>query len=220
MELRAGDRIDRYTLIRPLGKGGQGSVWQVVDPLDEGSLRALKLVQLADTGQASFVRARREAKILAHLTHPSLCACHGLFEDLDRGLVGVVLDLVHGRPLDDVMRETQICVWRDCIRAVFRWASDGPWAFGVLPSHGAAISRIALGSASMAAATRFWGMGCGGECVSGAAPGYRESLCGQADAISFASEFTRALLIRTSTRQWLKSVASLLSRCEVSGGLN
>lgn len=100
MELRAGDRIDRYTLLRPLGKGGQGSVWQVVDPLDEGSLRALKIVQLADAGQAAFVRARREAKILAHLTHPSLCACYGLFEDLDRGLVGVVLDLVQGRSLE------------------------------------------------------------------------------------------------------------------------
>lgn len=108
MELRAGDRIDRYTLVRPLGKGGQGSVWQVVDPLDEGSLRALKIVQLADAGQAAFVRARREAKILAHLTHPSLCACYGLFEDLDRGLVGVVLDLVQGRPLDDLVHEGQV----------------------------------------------------------------------------------------------------------------
>lgn len=107
VELRAGDRIDRYTLVRPLGKGGQGSVWQVVDPLDQGSLRALKLVQLADAGQAAFVRARREAKILAHLTHPSLCACHGFFEDLDRGLVGVVLDLVQGRPLDEVVKEGQ-----------------------------------------------------------------------------------------------------------------
>ncbi|MBK9264908.1 MAG: serine/threonine protein kinase [Polyangiaceae bacterium] len=108
MELRAGDRIDRYTLVRPLGKGGQGSVWQVVDPLDEGSLRALKIVQLADAGQAAFVRARREAKILAHLTHPSLCACYGLFEDLDRGLVGVVLDLVQGRPLDDLVHEGRL----------------------------------------------------------------------------------------------------------------
>ena len=108
MELRASDRIDRYTLLRPLGKGGQGSVWQVVDPLDDGSLRALKIVQLADAGQAAFVRARREAKILAHLTHPSLCACHGLFEDLDRGLVGVVLDLVQGRPLDEVANEGRL----------------------------------------------------------------------------------------------------------------
>jgi eukaryotic-like serine/threonine-protein kinase len=70
--------------------------------------RALKIVQLADAGQAAFVRARREAKILAHLTHPSLCACYGLFEDLDRGLVGVVIDLVKGRPLDELAHERQV----------------------------------------------------------------------------------------------------------------
>ncbi|MDI1476355.1 serine/threonine protein kinase [Polyangium sp. y55x31] len=108
MELRPGDRIDRYTLIRPLGEGGQGAVWQVVDPLDRGATRALKLVRLAEAGQAAFARARREAKILAALAHPGLCACHALFEDLDKGLVGVVLDLVQGAPLDEAMQDRRM----------------------------------------------------------------------------------------------------------------
>ncbi len=105
MEFRPGDRIDRYTLVRPLGEGGQGAVWQVVDPLDRGATRALKLVRLSEAGQAAFARARREAKILSTLAHPGLCACHALFEDLEKGLVGVVLDLVQGAPLDEAMQD-------------------------------------------------------------------------------------------------------------------
>ncbi|MDI3281919.1 serine/threonine protein kinase [Polyangium sp. 15x6] len=108
MDLRPGDRVDRYTLIRPLGEGGQGAVWQVVDPLDDGATRALKLVHLSEAGQAAFARARREAKILAALAHPGLCACHALFEDLDKGLVGVVLDLVHGSTLDAAMHDPRM----------------------------------------------------------------------------------------------------------------
>ncbi|MDI1428525.1 protein kinase domain-containing protein [Polyangium sorediatum] len=108
VDLRPGDRVDRYTLIRPLGEGGQGAVWQVVDPLDEGATRALKLVHLSEAGQAAFARARREAKILAALDHPGLCACHALFEDLDKGLVGVVLDLVQGSTLDAAMHDRRM----------------------------------------------------------------------------------------------------------------
>jgi serine/threonine-protein kinase len=44
-------------------------------------------------------RVRREARALAHLDHPSLVPCHGLFEDLRLGWLGVSLDLVDGPSL-------------------------------------------------------------------------------------------------------------------------
>jgi serine/threonine-protein kinase len=99
MTLRAGEQIDHYTLVKPLGEGGQGSVWKVIDPRGGGTVRALKLVQLDQAGRAAFDRARREAKILAAARHPGLVTCHGFFEDLDRGLVGLVMDLVGGGSL-------------------------------------------------------------------------------------------------------------------------
>ncbi|KYF65105.1 serine/threonine-protein kinase [Sorangium cellulosum] len=99
MQLRPGDRIDHYTLVRPLGEGGQGSVWKVIDPREGGVVRALKLVRLEVAGRQSFDRARREAKILASAKHPALVACHGFFEDLHAGLVGLVMDFVRGRSL-------------------------------------------------------------------------------------------------------------------------
>lgn len=98
MHLRAGDQINHYTLLEPLGAGGQGSVWKVLDPRGGGVERALKIVSLGDAKPSAFDRARREAKILTGASHPALVACHGLFEERD-GVVGLLMDLVPGRSL-------------------------------------------------------------------------------------------------------------------------
>lgn len=108
MRLRPSDRIDRFTLIELLGEGGQGSVWKASDPLHGNALRALKLVFLAPGDTTSFERARREAKILAHIRHPALVRCHGLFEDLQSSTVGIVLDFVEGVSLDKVLSDARL----------------------------------------------------------------------------------------------------------------
>ncbi|MEO7328079.1 MAG: serine/threonine-protein kinase, partial [Minicystis sp.] len=105
MRFHQGERVDHYTLLEPLGEGGQGSVWKVLDPRDGGVVRALKLVSLSETGPAAFERARREATILAAARHPSLVTCHGLFEDPRTGIVGLVMDLASGSSLADVALE-------------------------------------------------------------------------------------------------------------------
>lgn len=103
MPFRSGDRINHYTLLAPLGEGGQGSVWKVVDPRDGGILRALKLVSVGETGPASFERAVREARILASLDHPALVRCHSFFEEPRDHIVGLLMDLVVGRSLADII---------------------------------------------------------------------------------------------------------------------
>lgn len=100
--MRSGTRIDRYELVAPLGEGGQGAVWKATDVL-HGQPRAIKLIEVDDTRPAQLERARREARALAALTHPSLVRCHGLFEDLGKNVMGVVLDLVDGTTLSDAL---------------------------------------------------------------------------------------------------------------------
>jgi serine/threonine protein kinase len=97
VQFRAGDRVNHYTLIEPLGEGGQGSVWKVVDPRDGGVVRALKLVSLVGARPAVFERVVREARILASATHPALVTCHSFFEETREGVVGLLMDLVPGR---------------------------------------------------------------------------------------------------------------------------
>ena len=107
MHFAAGERIDRYVLTAPLGQGGQGSVWKATDAL-EGQPRAVKLVEISDARTSQMERARREARALAALSHPSLVRCHGLFEDLSRSTLGIVLDFVDGVTLTRALADQQL----------------------------------------------------------------------------------------------------------------
>lgn len=105
MELSPGARIDRYLLVEPLGEGGQGSVWKAVDALDASRTVALKLVPIAQAKPTHLERVRREARALATLEHPSLVRCHGLFEDFNAAVLGLVLELVDGKSLADALQD-------------------------------------------------------------------------------------------------------------------
>lgn len=96
MVLGAGDRVDRYVLDELLGEGGQGSVWRASDPLSPTEARAVKLIDTRRASDTELERARREARALARLDHPSLCRCHGLFEDVHHHVLGVAMDFADG----------------------------------------------------------------------------------------------------------------------------
>ena len=108
MQLKPGARIDRYTLVAPLGAGAQGAVWKVLDPLDGGVARALKLVPTSGLSAESYERVRREAQALASNPHPNLIACYGLFEDVNAGLLGIALELVDGKPCQEVASDPRM----------------------------------------------------------------------------------------------------------------
>ncbi|MGE3673943.1 MAG: serine/threonine-protein kinase, partial [Polyangiaceae bacterium] len=103
MALKPGDTLDRYTLVSPLGSGGQASVWRVKDPLNPASDFAAKLTPMALTSDASIERLRREARQLVRLEHPSLVKSHALFEDLQRDVLGLVMSFVDGEALDTAL---------------------------------------------------------------------------------------------------------------------
>ena len=96
----AGTELGAYTLERPLGHGGMGSVWLArrTDGRYEGRV-AVKLLNLALLTRAGQERFRREGSALARLTHP------GIARLLDAG-VGptgqpyLVLEYVDGRAID------------------------------------------------------------------------------------------------------------------------
>jgi serine/threonine-protein kinase len=96
----AGAAIGAYRLLSPIGHGGMGSVWLAVrsDSRYEGRA-AVKLLNTARVGRAGEERFRREATILARLTHPHIVRL------VDAGVTGagqpyLVLEHVEGRHID------------------------------------------------------------------------------------------------------------------------
>jgi serine/threonine protein kinase len=93
-----GDILDRYALFECVGRGGQAEVWKAADRGD-GSWVALKLVGMVEDERVNE-RARREARGLGRMTHPSLLRCLALFEDPNRRVIGLALEWVNGADLD------------------------------------------------------------------------------------------------------------------------
>lgn len=96
MAFAPGDLLGPYALLERLGAGGQGAVWRAAYREGGGQV-ALKLIALEP--RASAERARREAKALAQLSHPSLPRCLGAFEDERRQVLGLALEIVEGTDL-------------------------------------------------------------------------------------------------------------------------
>ncbi|SEG99229.1 Serine/threonine protein kinase [Nonomuraea solani] len=98
----------RYSLMSQLGQGGMGTVWLAVDELLRQQV-AVKEVRLpADLDEAArrdlTERTLREARAAARLrSHPSIVTVHDVV--MDSGRPWIVMELVHGRSLDRIVRE-------------------------------------------------------------------------------------------------------------------
>jgi hypothetical protein len=66
----------RYQVVRPLGEGGMGVVYEVVDHERAGRRVALKVLRRTDA--ESLLRLKREFRALADLRHPNLAALYEL----------------------------------------------------------------------------------------------------------------------------------------------
>ena len=101
----SGVELGAWTIDRPLGTGGMGSVWLArrTDGRFEG-LAAVKLLNLALVSSRGQARFRREGSVLARLTHP------GIARLLDAGVTAggqpyLVLEYVDGVPSTNTSRK-------------------------------------------------------------------------------------------------------------------
>ncbi|MFF4104703.1 protein kinase [Streptomyces sp. NPDC001903] len=96
---------DRYTLAERIGGGGMGEVWRADDDVLRRQV-AVKVLLPALLDDASFAaRFRREATVLASLSHPGIVDVHDYGESrIDSGeqVAYIVMDLVEGRTLTEV----------------------------------------------------------------------------------------------------------------------
>ncbi|MFB6871308.1 serine/threonine-protein kinase [Streptomyces sp. NPDC056323] len=96
----------RYELLRSLGRGGMGEVWEALDTRLDRHVAVKGLLGRdavgAATQEQTIQRARREAAAIARIKHPNVVAVHDRVESGNQ--VWIVMDLLDARSLADVMR--------------------------------------------------------------------------------------------------------------------
>ncbi|MBL9106689.1 MAG: serine/threonine protein kinase [Myxococcales bacterium] len=114
------ERLDRYVLLRELGRGGMGVVYAAYDNRLDRKV-AIKLVRDAVGGPEAHARMLREARALARLAHPHVVGVYEVGEVGQR--VFLVMELVEGVNLRAWLAEGPRSEAE--ILAVFLQAADG-----------------------------------------------------------------------------------------------
>jgi eukaryotic-like serine/threonine-protein kinase len=94
----AGTTLGRYRLLAPLGAGGMGEVWRAHDANLDREVAIKLLAQGALTDAPSRERFKREAHVLARLSHPGVATIYDF--DAQDGVDFLVMELVPGGSLE------------------------------------------------------------------------------------------------------------------------
>jgi serine/threonine protein kinase len=106
MTVPAGTRLGSYEIVSPLGAGGMGEVYRARDTRLNRDV-ALKVLPDAFTRDPDrLARFKREAQVLASLSHPNIAAIYGFEES--GGVQALVLELVEGPTLADRLSQGPI----------------------------------------------------------------------------------------------------------------
>ena len=130
MTFATGDEVGGYRIVRPLGAGGMGSVYEV-EHVKLGVRYALKAFT-RERGDVETLRRRfwAEGRVLARLRHPNLVRVYDFGEDATRGILYFVMDLVvdsggNPRTLSDVepgeADERQLAKWYGELRSALEY---------------------------------------------------------------------------------------------------
>ena len=109
--LQAGEVLrGRYQIVRIVGQGGMGSIYQAEDLRLAGRLCAVKEIQTdpglhLNTQTQAREQFYREASVLARLDHPNLPKVSDYFAESDRDYL--VMDFVPGRDLKEILDEAR-----------------------------------------------------------------------------------------------------------------
>ena len=93
----------RYRVVRELGRGGMGIVWEAWDVFLERPV-AIKSLEVRGDRPAQLRRFLREAKIASRLNHPGIMAVHE-FGITDDGQAYMVMRLLRGKTLRRILDE-------------------------------------------------------------------------------------------------------------------
>ncbi len=106
MFLQPDQIVGEYKIVRPLGRGGLGAVYEATHLISQRA-EALKVLLAEQTGAPGMEdRFRREIQLLASLSHPNISGLHNAFHH--QGQLIMVMELVEGEDLRTLSRRTRL----------------------------------------------------------------------------------------------------------------
>ncbi len=112
-------RIGRYEIVRELGRGAMGVVYEASDPA-LGRTIALKTIHPGIAGkedrEAFETRFFDEARVAARLQHPGIVVVHDVGRDPDGGTLYIALEHLKGRTLAELTDGGRGLAWREATR--------------------------------------------------------------------------------------------------------
>jgi serine/threonine protein kinase/DNA-binding beta-propeller fold protein YncE/class 3 adenylate cyclase len=92
----------RYRLVREIGAGGMGRVFQAVDTQTGTPVAAKIMFASGEAGPEATLRFEQEGAVLATLEHPNIVRVHGTF--MQEHASCIIMELLAGRSLAEVLR--------------------------------------------------------------------------------------------------------------------
>src|SRR5271170_1215785 len=102
IELASGTILGHYKLVRRLGQGGMGVVWEAVDQKLGRHVAIKLLIETTRDDSSALERFWREARAASSLNHPGICTIHELNESAETPFI--VMELLEGNSLEKLYR--------------------------------------------------------------------------------------------------------------------
>jgi serine/threonine-protein kinase len=100
------DHFGRYRILRPIGRGAMGTVYQGLDPAIDRpvALKTLHVGRGADPQEAEELRERliREAKAAGKLSHPNIVTIYDVGEE--GGMQYIAMEYLEGQTLENLLK--------------------------------------------------------------------------------------------------------------------